>query len=116
MIKYSFATVIIFFVGLVTIFIFFSTTSHNHHEAIKTETIHIEVTITRIDEGKYTNVYGQFSYAGKIYHTISTNGYYYKRYNLVVGQKIPCDVKIYFYKDGFIEIGEMVLNKYELNP
>lgn len=114
--KYSFIFVVIFFVGLVSIFLLFSSNFHDHSDAYKTETIHAEVTITKIDNGKNTIVYGRFQYTGKAYQIMSTDGYYYKKYNLVVGQKIPCDVVLYYYNDGFIEIGEMNLDQHQIKP
>lgn len=57
------------------------------------------VKITSVDVEKYTYVNAVMTYKGKDYIVSSTNGYYYKEYNLKPGDEIYVDIDIYFFKE-----------------
>lgn len=93
--------------------------SNKNDGFFKKETIETYFTITDVYKAKYSKVKGYIIYNDiKVPIDNGNNGYYYKDYNLSVGNKIKTSISIYYYSTNYgyeLVFGDADVSRYENN-
>lgn len=93
--------------------------SESADEAIRFESYKTTFYVEEIQEAKYTRVKGYIYHNNlKVPLDNGSEGYYYKKYKLLPGDKIPVDINVLYYstpKGYKLVFGDVFLKNYYLN-
>ena len=98
--------------AILTVFLSSCCTKYFKKDLIKTT-----FTVTDLREGKYSVIEGYIVYNNiKIFINNGNDGYYYKNYNLSIGQSFKTNVFVYYYHTYYgyeLKFGDVDFSKYE---